>query len=213
MPMRAVSFNGSTRYACSPLVEAQRTIPGKPSPKDECVDGKTGRDRIIEFHSRGVPVDTPLLFLYNLSILFNISITRGCDVMEVDEIRRVRLDKVKNLEEHQIAPYGMRFDRTHSISGILENFEEGKEVVIAGRFMSHRSHGKVMFADLEDQTGKIQIFIKVKEVMTNGFEVVKALDIGDIIGIKGALFVTKTGQQSVRVAEITFLCKSLLPLP
>jgi lysyl-tRNA synthetase class 2 len=66
---------------------------------------------------------------------------------------------------------------------------------------------------LEDQTGKIQIFIKVQEVTTNGFEVVQALDIGDIIGVKGTLFVTKTGQQSVRVAEITFLCKSLLSLP
>lgn len=133
--------------------------------------------------------------------------------MEVDEIRRVRLDKLKKLEEHNIAPYGLRFNRTHLISEVLENFKEEKEVVIAGRFMAHRSHGKVMFADIEDQSGKIQLFIKSKEVTTNGFEIVKALDIGDIVGIKGVLFVTKTGQQSVRVSQITFLSKSLLSLP
>jgi len=133
--------------------------------------------------------------------------------MEVDEIRRVRLDKLKSLVENGIAPYGLRFDRTHMISEVLENFQEEKEVVIAGRFMANRSHGKVMFADLEDQSGKIQIFIKVKNVTINGFEVVKALDIGDIIGVKGVLFITKTGQQSVRVSEITFLSKSLLSLP
>ncbi len=133
--------------------------------------------------------------------------------MEVDEIRRVRLDKLKSLEEHGIAPYGSRFDRTHLISEVLKDFKEEKEVVIAGRFMAHRSHGKVMFADLEDQSGKIQIFIKVQDVTTNGFGVVKALDIGDIIGVKGVLFVTKTGQQSVRVSQITFLSKSLLSLP
>ena len=136
-----------------------------------------------------------------------------CIFMEVDEIRQVRLDKLNKLKDHGISPYGMRFDRTSSISDVLENFEEEKEVTIAGRLMANRSHGKVMFADLEDQSGKIQLFIKVQQIVTNGFEVVKALDIGDIIGIKGVLFITKTGQQSVRVAEITFLSKSLLSLP
>ncbi|MCK5082001.1 MAG: lysine--tRNA ligase, partial [Candidatus Omnitrophica bacterium] len=136
-----------------------------------------------------------------------------CIFMEVDEIRQVRLDKLNKLKDHGISPYGMRFDRTSSISDVLENFEEEKEVTIAGRLMANRSHGKVMFADLEDQSGKIQLFIKVQQIVINGFEVVKALDIGDIIGIKGVLFITKTGQQSVRVAEITFLSKSLLSLP
>lgn len=133
--------------------------------------------------------------------------------MEVDEIRRVRLDKLKHLQEHNIPPYGPRFDRTCSIAQVLENFEENKEVAIAGRYISCRSHGKVMFADLEDQSGKIQLFIKIQDVTINGFEVVKALDIGDIIGVSGVLFVTKTGQQSVRVSSITFLSKSLQSLP
>jgi lysyl-tRNA synthetase class 2 len=133
--------------------------------------------------------------------------------MELDEIRRVRLEKLSHLNENGIAPYAMRFDRTHSISEALTGFQEGKEVIIAGRLIASRSHGKVIFADLEDQSAKIQIFIKTQEVTTNGFEVVKALDIGDIIGVKGTLFITKTGQQSVRVAQITFLSKSLLSLP
>ena len=94
--------------------------------------------------------------------------------MEVNEIKKVRLDKLKSLEEHGIAPYGLRFERTHSISEVLENFKEGKEVVIAGRFMANRSHGKLMFADLEDQSGKVQIFIKSQEVTSKGVEGGKA---------------------------------------
>ena len=133
--------------------------------------------------------------------------------MEVDEIRRVRLDKLKSLEDNGITAYAMRFDRTNTISEVLGKFEEEKEVCIAGRLMASRSHGKVIFADLEDQSGKIQLFIKTQQVTTNGFEVVNALDIGDIIGVNGTLFITKTGQQSVRVAGITFLSKSLLSLP
>jgi len=133
--------------------------------------------------------------------------------MEVEEIRQVRLDKLAKLEAHDINAYGAKFVRSSSIAEVLSSFQEEKEIVIAGRLMASRSHGKVMFADLEDQSGRMQLFIKIQQVTTNGFEVVKALDIGDIIGIKGTLFVTKTGQQSVRVSEITFLSKSLLSLP
>ena len=133
--------------------------------------------------------------------------------MEVDEIRRVRLDKLEQLREHGIEAYAGRFDRSNSIAETLKGFQEGKEVALAGRLMASRSHGKVVFADLEDQSGKIQLFIKMQEVVTNGFEMVKALDIGDIIGVKGTLFLTKTGQQSVRVAQISVLSKSLLSLP
>ncbi|MCH8748272.1 hypothetical protein IH781_00820 [Patescibacteria group bacterium] len=78
--------------------------------------------------SPGVPVDTPFLFLYNLLTLL-IRVLEGILVfMEISEIRRVRLDKLKSLEEHSIAPYCTRFDRTHSISEVLANFEEEKEV-------------------------------------------------------------------------------------
>jgi len=133
--------------------------------------------------------------------------------MEIDEIKKIRLNKLKALQENKVQAYGYKFDRTSSISKILENFEEEKKVSLAGRLIATRSHGKVMFADLEDQTGKIQLFIRVNEVKTNDFEVVKALDIGDIIGVHGALFVTKMGEKSVRVSRIEVLCKSVMCLP
>ncbi|HLF18241.1 MAG TPA: lysine--tRNA ligase [Candidatus Omnitrophota bacterium] len=133
--------------------------------------------------------------------------------MELDEIKKVRLSKLKLLKDHNIPPYGFKFERTESIHAILENFQEEKQVVLAGRLMATRSHGKVLFADLEDQTDRIQLFIKVEELLVNGLELIKVLDIGDIIGVKGALFVTKMGEKSVRVSELTMLSKSLMSLP
>ena len=133
--------------------------------------------------------------------------------MEVDEIKQVRLDKLGKLQEHGINAFGSKFETTSSIQDTLDQFKEEKEVVLAGRMVAVRSHGKVMFADLQDQTGRMQLFIKSTELKINDFEVVKALDIGDIIGVKGILFVTKMGQQSVRVSELTVLSKSLMTLP
>lgn len=133
--------------------------------------------------------------------------------MEVDEIKQVRLEKINKLKENNIAPYGGRFDFSNSIKETLAHFEEGKSVALAGRLMATRSHGKVMFADLQDQSGKIQLFIKAKDILVNDFEIMKAVDIGDVIGIKGELFVTKVGENSVRVSEVTMLSKSLTTLP
>lgn len=133
--------------------------------------------------------------------------------MEVDDIKQVRLDKIKTLKENNIFPYGRKFRASHSIFEVLNPFEEGKQVVLVGRIMANRSHGKVLFSDLEDQTGKIQLFIKTNQLKINDFEIIKALDIGDIVGVKGELFQTKMGQDSVRVSELEILSKSLLPLP
>jgi len=133
--------------------------------------------------------------------------------MELDEIKRVRLDKLSSLNENNIYAYGGKFECTSDIKYVLDNFQEGNEVVLAGRIMANRSHGKVMFIDLEDRTGKMQLFVKVNAVKIDDFDITKALDIGDIIGIRGELFVTKTEQQSVRVSELKVLSKSLLPLP
>jgi lysyl-tRNA synthetase class 2 len=133
--------------------------------------------------------------------------------MEVEEIKRVRLSKLEELTQHKIDPYGSKFNVTGSVADTLKDFQENKQVVLAGRLMGMRSHGKVMFADLQDQSGKMQLFIKVDAVKTNDFEIVKALDIGDIIGVKGELFVTKVGQQRVRVNEIIMLSKSLMTMP
>lgn len=133
--------------------------------------------------------------------------------MEVEEIKEIRLDKLKNLKDVGISPYGGRFEATDSIEETLKNFKEGKEVTLAGRIMANRSHGKVTFVDLQDQTAKMQLFIKLEDPDSKLTKTCKNLDIGDIIGVRGELFVTKTKQNSVRVSDIFVLSKSLMTLP
>ncbi len=133
--------------------------------------------------------------------------------MEVEEIKRVRLEKLQHLRAQGIYPYGGKFDFTTSIADALANFQEGKEIIVAGRILANRSHGKVVFIDLMDQTGKMQLFIKHEVIGEKLFNLCKDLDIGDIIGVKGPLFTTKTGQQSVRVADFKLLSKSLMCMP
>jgi len=133
--------------------------------------------------------------------------------MEVDEIKKVRLEKLQRMRDEGVIPYGGKFEWKDHIGDILDNFVEEKEVVVAGRLVANRGHGKVAFADLQDQTGRMQLFIKVKEIMLKGLEAMKVLDIGDIIGVKGTLFNTKMGQKTIRVSEITILSKSLMTLP
>ena len=133
--------------------------------------------------------------------------------MELDEIKKVRLEKLNNLRAGGLDPYEGGFKPCDTISHALAGFQEGKEVALAGRLVANRSHGKVVFADIQDQTGKIQLFIKADAGDPKIFGIVKDLDLGDIIGVKGTLFKTKTGQESVRVSEIHVLCKSLMSLP
>lgn len=134
--------------------------------------------------------------------------------MEISEIQSIRKQKLIDLKDKKLAPYGNKFVRTHCIADILADFQESENVVIAGRLMASRSHGKVIFADLMDQSGRMQIFIKLDHVGQNTFDLFQhQLDIGDILGCEGALFETKTGQKSVRVKKITVLSKSLMCLP
>ena len=133
--------------------------------------------------------------------------------MELDEIKKVRIEKLNRLIKKGVVPYGGRFERTLAVAQVLSDFTEGKEVVLAGRIMANRTHGKVVFMDLEDQTGRIQLYVKADIVSPEKFELVEELDIGDIIGVKGTLFKTKTGQDSVRVLDFKVLSKSLMCLP
>ncbi len=133
--------------------------------------------------------------------------------MELDEIKRVRIEKHDQLKAAGILPYGRKFEATDSVANTLAHFADGKEVKLAGRMIANRSHGKVTFADLQDQTGKIQLFIKIDDPESKITKICKNLDIGDILGVSGTLFITKTGQQSVRVSDIEFLAKSLMTLP
>jgi lysyl-tRNA synthetase class 2 len=126
-----------------------------------------------------------------------------------------RMDKYFALCENGIEPFGGRYVRTHLAQELLDNFEslEGTEVSIAGRVMSLRVHGKAAFCDLQDRSARIQIYASVNNLGEDVYEIFKALDIGDIIGISGLVFRTRRGEISVEAKEFTFLSKSLRPLP
>ena len=135
---------------------------------------------------------------------------------ELSEILQVRRDKLAELCEAGKNPFEhVKYDRTHYTVEIEENFEalEETDVVVAGRLMSKRGMGKVMFCDLQDLKGRIQLFIKKDVLGEEEYMACKKLDVGDIVGAKGKVFRTQTGQISVRVEEYTLLSKSLQPLP
>jgi lysyl-tRNA synthetase class 2 len=126
-----------------------------------------------------------------------------------------RLQKLEKLRELGIEPYPYYFDKTHSSKQIKEQFEtlENQTVKIAGRIMANRLMGKAAFADLQDMEGRIQLFIRKNELGEKGFELYKLLDIGDIIGVTGTVFRTKTGEISIAVTELQLLAKAIRPLP
>lgn len=134
----------------------------------------------------------------------------------LSELLQIRRDKLKELQDNGKDPFIItKFDVTHHAQDITNNFEkmEGQEVAIAGRLMSKRGMGKASFADVQDKTGRIQLFIKIDNIGEEAYEASKKLDIGDIVGIRGEVFKTHKEEISVRVNELTLLSKSLLPLP
>ncbi len=137
--------------------------------------------------------------------------------LPVNELIRVRLEKVNNLRESGIEPYAYRYDRTHMTSDAVANFdkyaEAGTVLSIAGRIMLKRKMGKSIFADLHDVTGRLQIYVKFDRVGPESFKIFEKLDLGDIIGVKGTLFTTKTGEKTLAVQEFTILAKAIQPLP
>ena len=112
-----------------------------------------------------------------------------------------------------VSPYGRRFLPIESISEILAHFEEGRRVRIAGRLMARRSHGKSTFCDLKDERGRIQIYAKEELLSPPGYEQFSKLDLGDIVGVEGALFVSKMGERTVKVEKFLLLSKILRILP
>ena len=133
----------------------------------------------------------------------------------LDELRKVRIEKLELLRKMGIEPYPYAFPRTHRSKDILENYEqlEGEKVAIAGRIMSIRRMGKASFAHIADQYGKIQIYVKLDAVGEKAYEMFRILDIGDFIGVKGKVGKTKTGEITVFAEELQLLAKSLRPLP
>jgi lysyl-tRNA synthetase class 2 len=134
-------------------------------------------------------------------------------MMEVDENKSVRIKKLDALKAKGVDAYAQRFIRSHSVAEILKDFKEGVHVVTAGRIMANRDQGKVHFMDLMDQTGRMQLFIKGDNIGQEAYEMLKCLDLGDIIGIEGDTFKTRTGQDSIRVTKYQVLAKSLQTMP
>jgi len=134
---------------------------------------------------------------------------------ETNEQMEIRLEKLKALTEKGINPFGGRFERTHYADEIKENAEQllEKDVIIAGRLMAKRTMGKASFAHIQDYSGQIQIYVRLNDVGAESYDLFKSLDLGDIIGIKGHVFCTHTGETSVYVKELVLLTKSLRPLP
>jgi lysyl-tRNA synthetase class 2 len=134
--------------------------------------------------------------------------------------RESRLKRLETLERNNDSPYKSKFDRTHEIKSIREEFgnisageKTGKVVRLSGRIMALREHGKVSFADIKDGTGSIQLFLNLNNLGERYKEFTSLYDIGDIIGVEGEVFKTKRGELSIEVKEFTILAKSLRPLP
>ena len=135
---------------------------------------------------------------------------------ELSELLQVRRDKLKALQDEGRDPFHVtKFNRTAFSAEVIENFEEMEEkpVSVAGRIMSKRGMGKVIFSHIKDDKGQIQLFVRKDNLSEQEFADFKKYDIGDIVGVDGVVFKTKTGEVSVRAEKITLLSKSLRPLP
>lgn len=134
----------------------------------------------------------------------------------LSQLLQIRRDKLKQLQEEGNDPFQItRFEVDNDSANIKENFDslEGQNVAIAGRLMSKRGMGKVSFCDLQDKSGRIQLYARKDEMDGAEYDRFKKYDIGDIVGVHGVVFRTQRGEQSVRVVKVTLLSKSLLPLP
>ena len=141
--------------------------------------------------------------------------TQQPELSMVDQVR-IRREKLAQLQQEGQNPFAQtKFEFTSNSAEIKKNFEqmEGKEVSVSGRLMTKRGMGKVMFCDLQDAAGRIQIYLKIDEMDEATFERCRKLDIGDIVGVHGDVFRTQRGEISVRVHEVVLLAKALLPLP
>ena len=135
---------------------------------------------------------------------------------DVSEQHKIRLEKLQAMQAEGADPFTItKYDVTHHSSEIKENFEEleGATVTVAGRMMSKRVMGKASFCNIKDLKGNIQSYVARDSVGEESYKAFKKFDIGDIIGIKGEVFKTKTGEISVHASEITLLSKSLQVLP
>ena len=135
---------------------------------------------------------------------------------DVNQLLKVRRDKLKELQDNGKDPFVItKYDVTHHSQEVKDNFDalEGQSVTLAGRVMSKRVMGKASFCHIQDLQGMIQSYVARDSIGEEEYKAFKKLDIGDIIGLKGEVFKTKTGEVSIHAAEVTLLSKSLQILP
>ena len=139
------------------------------------------------------------------------------DREDLNFVQRARREKLDELVARGVAPYGYRFERTHAasqaVAALPHGTDEGEAVSCAGRIVAWRGHGKTAFAHLADASGRIQLYFRKDQLGDDAFAVLDLLDVGDIIGVHGPLFRTRTGEVTVRVDRFELLAKSLRPLP
>jgi len=131
--------------------------------------------------------------------------------MALEDLQKERLKKLNNIQRLGINPYPAKSNRKHEIS--IARKMMGKKVVVAGRLRSLRPHGKITFADLEDASGKIQLFFSQEQLKGEKYEFLSNLDLGDFLESSGEIFRTQAGEITVRVSDYRLLTKSLRPLP
>ncbi len=134
---------------------------------------------------------------------------------EMNELMKVRRDKMDKVAAQGIEPFGRKYDFTHHAQTIIDNYDEleGQTVRIAGRLMAVRGHGKASFGHVMDITGRIQIYFRQDVLGEAVYEQFHLLDIGDIVGVEGIVFTTQKGEISIKANNFEFLSKSLRPLP
>ncbi len=136
--------------------------------------------------------------------------------LDINQLMKVRREKLEKLKQEGKNPFEItKFNRTHTSKQIVDNYEEleGKDVTIAGRIMAKRIMGKASFVHIQDCDGKIQSYVSINDLGEESYKDFKEDDIGDIIGITGFVFKTRTGEISIHAKELTLLSKSLRPLP
>ena len=136
---------------------------------------------------------------------------------ELNFVQRARRDKLAALEQQGVVPFAYAYERTHAAADALaaapEGDGEGPAVRVAGRLVAWRGHGKTVFAHLADLSGRIQLYMRRDQLGEARWAMLEQLDIGDVVGVAGPLFRTRTGEVTVKAADVTLLAKSLRPLP
>jgi lysyl-tRNA synthetase class 2 len=139
------------------------------------------------------------------------------NLADLNFVMKARRDKLSALEEVGVAPFAYGFDPTHDAASALrllpEGVEEGPTVRLAGRLVAWRPHGKTAFGHLADQGSRMQLYFRRDDLGEDVFRLVELLDLGDVIGVSGPLFRTRTGETTIRVQSVALLAKSLRPLP